>query len=155
MEINIQDIFSRYPSSNKDNLIPILQDIQELKDFLSESDIILVGKYLNISSSKIYGVATFYNQFRFQPLGTYHIKICHGTACHLSSTPQLIKIIEKKLKIKPGQRTSKSEFSLEVVDCMGACSLSPIVKINDEYFSKVSSDMLIEIIDQFKKNIKE
>ena len=155
MEQNIQEIFARFPGSNKDNLIPILQEIQKKWGFLSEMDITLVSQYLKIPISKIYGVATFYNQFRFQPLGKYHIKLCGGTACHLSGTNQLVKTIEKALKIKPGERSHNNLFSCEIVDCMGACSLSPIISINDEYHTKVDQTKLTSIIDEIRKTISE
>jgi NADH-quinone oxidoreductase E subunit len=146
MENAINSLLEKYSHSRRDSLIPILQEIQEEVGYLSEEAIVLVGQHLNIPTSKIYGLATFYNQFRFEPKGKYHIQICHGTACHLLGAVRIIDIVEKKLKIKAGQTARNGKFSLEVVPCIGACSQSPVISINGEFHSNLTEDILKQIL---------
>lgn len=149
----IDQILQEFEGAKVDSLIPILQNIQDTDGFLSENAIVKVGKTLNIATSKIYGVATFYNQFRFQPNGKYHILVCRGTACHVLGSSTVLKELEKILKIKAGQTTRDKLFSIEVVACIGACGLAPVININGEFFAKVTVDSLKEIIENFR--IKE
>jgi len=146
MEGTIISLLDKYSHSRRDSLIPILQEIQEEVGYLSEEAIVLVGKHLNIPTSKIYGLATFYNQFRFEPKGKLHIEVCHGTACHLLGAIKIIDIIEKKLKIKAGQATRNGKFSLVVVPCIGACAQSPVISVNGEYHSNLTEEGLKQIL---------
>jgi NADH-quinone oxidoreductase E subunit len=146
MQNKIELLLEKYSHSHRDSLIPILQDIQEEVGYLSEEAIVIVGKHLDMPTSKIYGLATFYNQFRFEPKGEYHIQVCHGTACHMLGAVPIIDIIEKKLKIKAGQTSRNGKFSLEVVPCIGACSQSPVISINGEYHSKLTTEGIKQIL---------
>lgn len=146
MENRIEILLEKYSHSRRDSLIPILQDIQEEIGYLSEDAIVIVGKHLEMPTSKIYGLATFYNQFRFEPKGTFHIQVCHGTACHMLGAVPIIDIIEKKLKIKSGQTSRNGKYSLEVVPCIGACSQSPVISINGEYHSRLTSEGIKQIL---------
>ncbi len=151
METSVHEILSKYPEPQKENLIPILQDIQNKDGYLSDVSVIEVGRYLNIPVSKIYGVATFYNQFRFSPLGKYHIQVCRGTACHVLGSSTVLQELEKELKIKAGETTRDGLFSIEVVACIGACGLAPVVCINGEFYGKVTSASLKTIIEKLRK----
>ncbi|MGF1586387.1 MAG: NADH-quinone oxidoreductase subunit NuoE [Bacteroidales bacterium] len=142
-------ILAKYPRGQRDCLIPILQDIQEEYGFLSETSVIEVGRHLELPSSKIFGLATFYNQFRFEPKGKYHIRLCNGTACHVSDSSTVLKELEKKLKIKPGQTTRDGMFSLELIACMGACHLSPMIQVNDNYHTKLDPAYIKDIVDSY------
>ncbi len=134
----VKAILAKYPDSGRDALIPILQDIQDELGYLPTSAIMQVGAHLALPSSKIYGVATFYNQFRFQPKGRNHITICRGTACHVKGSGKLLENAVATLKIKPGQTSRDKLFSLETVACMGACGLAPVITVNDEFNAKAS-----------------
>jgi NADH-quinone oxidoreductase E subunit len=147
---NVETILDNYEAAGRDSLIPILQEIQTVDGFLSRPSITEVGKHLNIPVSKIYGVATFYNQFRFEPYGTYNIQVCRGTACHVLGSATVLQELEKNLKIKAGQTTRDGLFSIEVVACIGACGLAPVICINGEFFAKVTSQSLKEIIEEYK-----
>lgn len=147
---DIKNILVNYPEAGRDNLIPILQDIQTMDGHLSKESIVEVGSYLDIPSSKIFGVATFYNQFRFQPNGKYHIQVCRGTACHVLGSATVLQEIEKQLKAKAGDTTRDGLFSIEVVACIGACGLAPVISINGEFFAKVTAASLADIIETFK-----
>lgn len=146
----MNSIFEKYPKASHENLIPILQDIQTKDGFLSKESVVEVGKYLKMPSSRIYGVATFYNQFRFEPNGKYHIQVCRGTACHVLGSSTVADELEKNLGVKAGSTTRDGLFSFEVVACIGACGLAPVISINGEFFAKVTPEKINSIIDEFK-----
>jgi NADH-quinone oxidoreductase subunit E len=118
--------------SERSNLIPILQWIQEKYQFLSPKAIDRVAEYLDISPCEVYGVATFYNQFRFNPPGKHQIKVCLGTACHVKGGDIILENFERKLEIKSGETTPDREFSIDKVACVGCCALAPVAVIDDE-----------------------
>ncbi len=118
--------------SEKENLIPILQKIQRSQGYISRAAMGLVGRHLGISTSEVFGVATFYNQFRFHPPGRFQIKVCLGTACHVVGGDIILENFERKLDIKEGQTTPDREFSIERVACVGCCALAPVAVINEE-----------------------
>lgn len=150
----VQTILNKYPKG-RDNLIPILQEVQTKKGFLSKESIIEVGKHLQIPTSKIFGVATFYNQFRFEPFGKYHIQVCRGTACHVLGSATVLQEIEKHLKVKAGQTTRDGKFSIEVVACIGACGLAPVITVNGAFHAKVTAQNIKEIIEDYKAKEEE
>jgi len=145
------EILQKYSDAKRDQLIPLLQEIQDEEGFISKEAIILVGKHLKMPTSKIYGVATFYNQFRFEPQGKYHIQVCRGTACHVLGSATVLEELEKNLKSKAGKTTKDGLFSIEVVACIGACGLAPVICINGEFFGKVTSESLKTIIDEYRQ----
>lgn len=134
---DIDEILARHPGAGRDHLIPILQEVQKALGFLSHAAVIRISQHLKLPASKIYGVATFYNQFRFLPKGRYHIMVCRGTACHVKGSAKLLEALIKHLKVEPGKTTRDRLFSLETVACMGACALSPVMCINDDFHAKV------------------
>ncbi|MBS4056011.1 MAG: NADH-quinone oxidoreductase subunit NuoE [Bacteroidetes bacterium] len=150
MSIAIQEILAKYPNAKPDSLIPILQHVQEQMGFLSEDSVVEVGKYLNMPTSKIFGVATFYNQFRFNAPGKYHVMVCRGTACHVLGSATVLDEIEKNLRIKAGQTSKDKLFSLEVVACIGACGLAPVISINGEFHAKVTSESIKTIVEEYR-----
>ncbi|MBZ0243741.1 MAG: NAD(P)H-dependent oxidoreductase subunit E, partial [Bacteroidales bacterium] len=111
MKTTVQEILDQYQDAGRDSLIPILQNVQEKMGFLSEESVIEVSKFLKMPASKIFGVATFYNQFRFNQPGKYHVQVCRGTACHVLGSATVLDEIEKHLKIKTGQTTKDKLFS--------------------------------------------
>lgn len=151
MKRDVAEILEARGDAKHDSLIPILQEIQENEGFLSEKSVAEVGRKLGIPTSKIYGVATFYNQFRFEPKGKYHIQVCRGTACHVLGSATVLTQIEKKLKVKSGQTTRDGQFSIEVVACIGACGLAPVIAVNGEFHAKVTPESLEQIIDNYKR----
>lgn len=142
----VEEILTRHPDAGRESLIPILQEVQEKEGFVSVSAVKLIGRHLNLPASKIFGVATFYNQFRFQALGRYHIQVCRGTACHVKESSILLEVLCEALKIKPGNTTRDGKFSLEVVACMGACGLAPLIRVNDEFHASVTPLMVEKLI---------
>lgn len=150
MKKGIAEILDARGDAKRDSLIPILQEIQDNDGFLSQNAIAEVGSRLGIPTSKIYGVATFYNQFRFEPKGKYHIQVCRGTACHVLGSATVLDKLEKILRAKAGQTTRDGMFSIEVVACIGACGLAPVININGNFHAKVTEQSLAEIIDNLK-----
>jgi NADH-quinone oxidoreductase E subunit len=144
---NVSEVISRFGHAGRDALIPILQAVQEQQGYLSEDAVVSISRHLGIPASKVYGVATFYNQFRFQPKGKYHIMVCRGTACHVKGSAKVLEAIVKYLKIEPGKTSRDKMFSLEVVACMGACALSPVLCINDEFHAKVTPGKVIKLVE--------
>ena len=112
-------------------LMPILQMIQEKHHYLSPLALQMVARYLKMSCSEVYGVATFYNQFRFYPPGKHQIKVCLGTACHVRGSDIIQENFERKLGIKAGETTPDREFSIDRVACVGCCALAPVAVIDD------------------------
>lgn len=152
MDNQLQSIFDKFPNRQRDDLIPMLQEVQDQYGYLSEELIIELGKYLQISVNKIFGVATFYDNFRFGPKGRYHIRLCHGTACHVAGSSTILAELEKQLKIKNGETDKNGMFSLEVVSCIGACGLAPLIEINEEYYTSLSVNSLRSALNQIREN---
>ena len=144
---SVETILQGHPGAGRDHLIPILQEVQACEGFLSRESIAKVGAELHLPASKIFGVATFYNMFRFQPKGKYHVLVCRGTACHVKGSAKVLEAVVKHLKIEPGKTTRDKMFSLETVACMGACALSPVICINDDFYAKVSPAKVIKLIE--------
>ena len=150
MKSKVEEILEQFPQAGRDSLIPILQAVQDSMGFLSEESVVQVSKHLKMPASKIFGVATFYNQFRFTQPGKYHVMVCRGTACHVLGSATVLDEIEKNLKVKPGQTTKDKLFSLEVVACIGACGLAPVISINGEFHAKVTTDKIKSIFETYR-----
>lgn len=142
----IDRILEEHRGASRDALIPLLQKVQEAVGYLSQEAIAQIGKKFDLPASKIYGVATFYNQFRFEPQGKYHFMVCRGTACHVKGSKKLLESVVSTLGVQPGQTTRDHLFSLEVVACMGACGLAPVVCVNGEFYAKVTPVKLANLI---------
>ena len=147
----LDKVFHKYQGAKRDALIPILQAVQEAEGFLSRQAIVEIGQRLGLPASKVYGVATFYNQFRFHAPGRFHVQVCRGTACHVKGSAKALDLVTKGLNVKPGQTTRDGLFSLEVVACMGACGLAPVVNINGEFYAKVTPKKLASIIAEIRR----
>lgn len=147
----VEMIFDRFPEAGRDVLIPVLQELQERHGFLSRDAMTEVGRRLQLPLSKIYGVATFYNQFRFQPLGRFHIQVCRGTACHVKGSAAVLEAIQRELNIMPGQTSSDGLFSLEVVACIGACGLAPVISVNGTFHAGVTTKAVSKILETYKR----
>jgi len=145
---SVETILEGHPDAGRDHLIPILQEVQEAEGYLSRTSITKVGAALHLPASKIFGVATFYNMFRFQPRGKYHVMVCRGTACHVKGSKRVLDMVTKTLKIEPGETSRDGLFSLEVVACMGACGLAPVVNINGQFHAKVTPMKLQRILEE-------
>jgi len=147
----VKEVLKEYPNARRDSLIPILQEIQDSQGYLSEQAICEVGCHLDLSASKIYGVATFYNQFKFQKPGIFEIQVCRGTACHVKGSAKVLEALVNELGIEPGQTSRDGLFSLEVVACIGACGLAPVISVNGEFHAGVRPEEVSKILDSYRK----
>jgi NADH-quinone oxidoreductase subunit E len=135
----------------KHELIPILQDTQAAFRYLPAAAIREISRFLNISESTIYGVATFYAQFKLTPLGKKVIRVCRGTACHVRGSAKVLAEMEKQLGIKAGETTPDMEYTLETVACIGACALAPTMTIDGETHGKMSTRKVAEVLGDRSK----
>ncbi len=132
----------------REEVIPILQKIQREFGYLPPPLMEKVADFLNITDSELFGVASFYTQFRFQPVGKKRIVLCRGTACHVKGTPNIVEEVKKLLGIDVGETTPDGEYSLETVACMGCCALAPCGKINDRVVGKLTPEKIREILKE-------
>jgi NADH-quinone oxidoreductase subunit E len=130
----------------KGNVIPLLQKTQDIFGYLPQDSMSEIARVTGKAPAEIYGVATFYAQFRFKPYGKHVLKVCHGTACHVQGADSLDTVLEMKLGVKPGNTTSDGEFSVESVACLGCCSLAPVVMIDGEVYGRLTGDKVGKIV---------
>ncbi|PIE53281.1 NADH-quinone oxidoreductase subunit NuoE [Candidatus Fermentibacteria bacterium] len=147
----VDEILNNYEGAGRDKLIPVLQKVQEAEGYLSRPAVERIGKVLGLPASKIFGVATFYNQFRFEPMGQFHIQVCRGTACHVKGSASVLDALVNELGVKPGSTTRDGKFSIEVVACIGACGLAPVISVNGEFHARVESDQVPALIKSYRE----
>jgi len=145
----LDEILSRYDSSRSD-LIPILQEVQSNFGYLPEEVMARIAKFFCLPASIVYGVSTFYAQFKFVPMGKTIVKVCRGTACHVRGVAQVLREIENRLGIKSEETTEDLEYSLETVACIGACALAPAIVINKDVHGKMTTKKVREIFGERK-----
>ena len=155
----LEDIAARLQGFGKDrkNLLPMLQMIQEQHAYLSSDALQMVADALELAVCEVYGVATFYNQFRFHPPGKHHMKVCLGTACHVRGGDIILENFERKLEIRHGETTPDREFSIERVACVGCCALAPVVIVDETAHGHVAPSKVEGLIlgFQIEKEKKE
>ena len=134
------------------NMIAILQDVQAEYKYLSPEVLELIADKLNVGVAKVYSVATFYENFSLEAKGKYIIKVCDGTACHVRKSQPIYNAIREYLQLEGKQKTSDDGlFTLETVACLGACGLAPVVTINDEVHAKMTPELIVELLEQLRK----
>jgi len=131
-------------------MIPLLQEIQDENGYLSEEIIVKVGKFIGLSTTKIYGLATFYDQFRFLPAGKIMIKICHGTTCFLNGSQAIINRIREMTGLDPGQVSRDGLFTYEIVTCMGGCTQGPLITVNGTYYPGIKPEQLPDLLSKIR-----
>ena len=133
------------------SLITVLQKTQDIYGYLPKEAIEKISDKMNIPESEIMGVGTFYTQFRFQPVGKYLIMLCQGTACHVNSSELILETIKDELHISDGETTEDGLFSLKCVACLGCCSLSPVMMINDNTYGSLTPDKTKQILRELRE----
>lgn len=136
-ESKLSSIVDRY-NAQQDSLISILQDIQAEYSYLPKKALEYVAQRLNIPMVQVFGVATFFKAFSLQPKGKQQIHVCMGTACHVRGSKMVLEEMERKLKIKAGDTTSDGEYSLDTVNCVGACAMGPVVVNEEKYYGEMN-----------------
>ena len=146
---NIAGVMGEHPPS-REHLISILQDVQELEGYLSRESINRISEYLHLPTSKIYGVATFYNQFKLTRPGKIQIQVCRGTACHVKGSLNLLDSLKLLLGVEVGGTTKDGMFTLETVACLGGCSIAPVITANGRFFGRLDKKRLEELVEKFR-----
>ncbi len=145
----LSEILSHY-TGQRDELIPILQEAQERFGYLPEEVMSGIAKFLRLSEGTVFGVATFYAQFKFAPTGKRIVKVCRGTACHVRGAPRILDETEKRLGIRPGETTTDLEYSLETIACFGSCALAPVMVVDDDVYGRMTPTKVGKILGDTK-----
>jgi NADH-quinone oxidoreductase subunit E len=149
MPESVKAILERHERS-RDALIPILQDVQRELGYISRESVTAVSRYLRISENEVFGVSSFYAQFRFTAPGRHSVKVCLGTACHVRGGGSVLGTLENGFGITCGETTPDGRYDLERVACLGCCALSPVVQIDDKIFSKITINKLTELLKYYE-----
>jgi NADH-quinone oxidoreductase subunit E len=150
LDLSLLDPVIARHKGKKGNMIPLLQGAQELYGYISRAAFEKLSRETGIPLSDMYGVATFYAQFRLKPVGKHIIKVCHGTACHVQNAVEITESLEEALKVKDGETTEDRVFTLESVACLGCCSLAPVMMIGEQTYGKLTGNEAVKIV----KNIR-
>jgi len=145
----VDDILNGHKEGAEVSLIPILGEIQKRYRYLPREALILVSEWLGVPLSQVYGIATFYNAFSLKRQGKHPIHVCTGTACHVRGAAQVLDRFKRRLKIRPGETTPDWEFTLQTVNCLGACALGPITVIDDKYFGQMTASTVDKLLKEF------
>lgn len=143
-----ETLFSGF-QGQEGELIPLLQKVQGQKGYISPEAIEEISRFLRISENQIFGVASFYSQFRFTPPGRHHIRVCLGTACHVRGGQVLVDALQRTLDVSPGQTTADRRFDLQRVACLGCCALAPVMQVDDDVYSRMTVIRLAEILERY------
>jgi len=146
----LESILERF-RRNPEQIIAILHELQDQERYLPEEDLRSLALALGISSSQIYQISTFYKAFSLRPRGKHQCHVCMGTACHVRGAALILEEVERKLGIKSGESTPDLEFSLDTVNCLGACALAPIVVADGEYYGNMSAPSVARMLRQVKE----
>jgi NADH-quinone oxidoreductase subunit E len=139
--VDIEAILDKYPSEPR-YLISILQDVQASYQYISEENMGLVCDHVGVPLTQAWSVATFYKAFSLKPRGEHGIRVCQGTACHLKGANRLVENLARELQVQPGDTTEDMKFTLETVNCLGACALAPVAVVDDKYYARVTAQKL-------------
>ena len=151
----LQEIVKSYQSLSSSDLIPLLQQIQDAYGYLSKAVLMEMSKRTGIAASRIYGVATFYEQFYFEPRGRHTVKCCRGTACHVREGTKVIDAIKAELNIQDGETTEDKEFTFETVACLGVCALAPVIVIDGAYHGQMTPGRVKTVLAELSAGRKE
>jgi len=149
----VGEVLGHYKKEKK-NLIPLLQEVQATLGYLPRKALQGIADFLKMPDVEVWGVATFYNQFRFVPLGRYHTTVCMGTACHLAGGRLILEALERELNLKVGETAEDGKFSLERVACIGCCMLAPVVVIKDKIHPKMTPFRVEEALIPYKQEAR-
>ncbi len=154
MHNQLADIFKEY-EGEKGVVIPLLQKVQERLGYLPKEAISSIAKFSRMSETEVFGIASFYAQFRFTRSGEHLVKVCFGTACHVRGGERILNEVERELGITPGETTEDYKFSLERVACMGCCALAPVIVVDKTVYSKVKLTKVREALQRYGEEKKD
>ena len=145
----LDEVFTSIPEAGPDELVPILQQVQKIYGYLPKNVLMTVSERTGISASRIFGVATFYEQFHLEPHGRHTIRCCRGTACHVKGGSDIIKAIKQTLGVEPSETTEDMRFTFETVACLGTCFLAPAMMVNNDYYGHLTTRKIKNILDGY------
>lgn len=145
----LDEVLAPY-KGEKGALIPALQAVQENLGYISEDAVFLISRLLNLSPSEVFGVATFYAQFRFTPPGEHTIKVCLGTACHVRGGEEILDNVSREVGVKSGETGKDGKFSLERVACFGSCALAPVMVVDKDVYGRLTIQKAKEIVGKYR-----
>ena len=149
-DLSLMDPLIKKYKDQKGNLIPLLQGVQDLYGYVPHDAFLKLHDEVGLKLADMYGVATFYAQFRLNPVGKHIIKVCHGTACHVQNATKITEALMDSLKVNDGETTEDNLFTLESVACLGCCSLAPVMMIGDETYGKLDGKKSVKIIKEIR-----
>ncbi len=152
---SVQELLDEQTELSAEQLIPLLQRVQEREGYVSPEFMVRLADALDLPVARVYGVATFYNQFRFTPLGRHVIEVCRGTACHVKQSLTLLQHLKRKLKLRPDGNSPDGRFSVLTVACLGACSIAPAIKLDGEFYGDLSLEKLDALLEAVVKAEEE
>jgi len=151
MREHLGDILATCDRGDRSKLIFLLQQVQERFAHVSPEAVQAIARHLKVSESEVYGVASFYSQFRFERPGRHTVKVCLGTACHVRGGDNLMQFLERELKVTAGHTTQDGQFSLERVACFGCCALGPVIVVDDEVHGRMTATKMQRILKKCKR----
>jgi NADH:ubiquinone oxidoreductase subunit E len=155
MENQISDILGAYEQGDKGVLIEVLQKVQEQLSYIAPEAVGQIADYVGVSESEIFGVATFYSQFRFVKPGKHTVKVCLGTACHVRGGANILRFLEREMDVRPGETTADEQFSLERVACFGCCALAPVVVVDDEVNARMTAMKAQKLLKRYSDSVED
>jgi NADH-quinone oxidoreductase subunit E len=148
-EKELKDTILTQFDRDRANVIPILQKVQEKWGYLSKESIYQISRFLGITENDIFGVSTFYAQFRFTPPGDHPIKVCFGTACYVRGIERILDKLKEKLKIDIGETTEDRKFSIDIIRCLGCCAIAPVMMIDEEVKGALTPKKALSLLDKY------
>lgn len=150
MSAKLDPIVERY-RGKRGVAIPLLADVQKEMGYVASEAVEYVCEKLSIPAAELFGVATFYAMFRFQPQGKYVVRLCRGTACHVQGSGRVLEQLERSLGIKDGETTEDLMFTLQCVACLGCCSLAPVMMVNDDVHGRLTPEKAVQVLEDLRK----
>lgn len=133
-------------------LIPLLQKVQGEFGYVPEEAIFGISDVLGVPASEVFGVLTFYAQFRLTPQGRNLVRVCRGTACHVRGSPRILRVVERYLDIRAGETSPDLEYTLESIACFGSCSLSPVMVVNEDIYGRLTPERALQILEGHRED---
>ena len=152
MEKKIKTIIKRYPK-DRHYALAVLQDMQGKFNYIPKDGLDMLAEYLEVPVSQLYSMATFYKALSLKPKGKHIIKVCNGTACHIRGAMNLVTGLKRELGIDPDQTTKDGQFSVELVNCLGACALAPVMLVDEKYYNRLKLEDVKTVIKKYSKGV--
>lgn len=150
MEKELKEIIEAYPK-DRHYALAVLQDMQSKFNYIPEDGLNLLSEYLDVPVAQLYAMATFYKALSLKPKGKHIIKVCNGTACHLRGSMNLVEGLKRELGIEPGETTADKQFTVELVNCLGACALAPVMLVDETYHNRLKLEDMKDVVAQYSE----